>query len=165
MFNKALAFAVTAACLTAGAAHAQSYDSRYDQRGQHYDRNGSYNDGSRHYQGERSSHYDDRRDYRREYRRDQRRDSRYYGHRDGYQAHYDSRDYRYRNNGYHNGQRYHLRRGERLSHHYGHQVVVNDWHRHRGLYAPHRGHHWVQVGGDYALVAIATGLIAYVLTN
>ncbi|QYF92140.1 RcnB family protein [Massilia sp. PAMC28688] len=153
MFNKALAFAVTAACLTAGAAHAQSYDSRHDQRSQHYDRNGSYNDGSRHY------------DSRRDYRRDQRRADRYYGSRDGYQSHYDSRDYRYRNNGYSNGQRYHLRRGERLSHHHGRHVMVSDWRRHRGLYAPHRGHQWVQVGGDYALVAIATGLIAYVLTN
>ncbi|MET1115117.1 MAG: RcnB family protein [Comamonas sp.] len=43
--------------------------------------------------------------------------------------------------------------------------VVNDWRGHR-LAAPPRGYHWVQNGGDYLLVAIATGLIAQIiLTN
>lgn len=40
--------------------------------------------------------------------------------------------------------------------------VVRDWHGHR-LYAPPRGHHWVQVGADYVLVAIATGLIVHLM--
>lgn len=41
------------------------------------------------------------------------------------------------------------------SHHY----VVNDWRGHH-LSAPPRGYHWIQNGGDYLLVAIATGVIA-----
>ncbi|UUZ51829.1 RcnB family protein [Massilia sp. B-10] len=48
---------------------------------------------------------------------------------------------------------------------YGSYYVVNDWNRHNRLYAPQRGYQWVQVGGDYALVAIATGIIAHVLLN
>ncbi|MES1163856.1 MAG: RcnB family protein, partial [Rhizobacter sp.] len=28
-----------------------------------------------------------------------------------------------------------------------------------------RGYHWVQTGGDYVLVAIATGIIASILLN
>ena len=47
------------------------------------------------------------------------------------------------------------------SHHY----VVNDWRGHH-LSAPPRGYHWIQNGGDYLLVAIATGVIAsMVLSN
>jgi Ni/Co efflux regulator RcnB len=44
------------------------------------------------------------------------------------------------------------------------QYVVNDWRSHR-LSAPPRGYQWVQVGGDYVLAAIATGLIAQLLLN
>ena len=52
------------------------------------------------------------------------------------------------------------RRGDRLPTQYRHrQYVVNDWRSHR-LSAPPRGYHWVQIGGDFALIAIATGLIA-----
>lgn len=36
--------------------------------------------------------------------------------------------------------------------------VVDDWRGHR-LSAPPRGYHWVQTGGDYVLVANATGII------
>jgi len=36
--------------------------------------------------------------------------------------------------------------------------VVEDWRGHN-LGAPPRGYHWVQIGGDYVLVAIATGII------
>lgn len=45
--------------------------------------------------------------------------------------------------------------------------IVNDWRTHRayGLYAPPRGHHWVQNGGDYLLVAIATGVITSIILN
>ena len=38
------------------------------------------------------------------------------------------------------------------------QYVVEDWRGHR-LSAPPRGYHWVQVGADYVLVAVATGII------
>lgn len=44
------------------------------------------------------------------------------------------------------------------------QYVVDDWRGHR-LSAPPRGYHWVQTGGDYVLVAIATGIIASILLN
>jgi Ni/Co efflux regulator RcnB len=40
--------------------------------------------------------------------------------------------------------------------------VVNDWRGHH-LSPPPRGHHWVQTGSDYVLIAIATGIIAQVL--
>ena len=44
----------------------------------------------------------------------------------------------------------------------GHQYVVNDW-QHHGLKKPGRGQQWVQYGGDYLLVAIASGVIAQVI--
>jgi Ni/Co efflux regulator RcnB len=44
------------------------------------------------------------------------------------------------------------------------QYVVNDWRGHH-LHAPPRGYQWVQVGGDYVLVAVATGIIAQLLLN
>jgi Ni/Co efflux regulator RcnB len=57
------------------------------------------------------------------------------------------------------------RRGGHVPQQYrGHQYVVNDWRGHH-LSAPPRGHQWVQVGGDYVLVAIATGIIAQLLLN
>lgn len=42
--------------------------------------------------------------------------------------------------------------------------VVNDWRGHR-LSAPPRGYNWVQNGGDYLLVAIATGVIAQIILS
>lgn len=59
--------------------------------------------------------------------------------------------------------RYH--RGDRFPPEYrGRQYVVDDWRGHH-LNAPPRGYHWVQSGGDYVLVAIATGVIASILLN
>jgi Ni/Co efflux regulator RcnB len=56
-------------------------------------------------------------------------------------------------------------KGERLPTEYRHrQYVVDDWRSHR-LSAPPRGYHWVQTGGDYVLVAIATGIILQVFLN
>jgi Ni/Co efflux regulator RcnB len=46
----------------------------------------------------------------------------------------------------------------------GNQYVVNDWRGHH-LYAPPRGQRWVQVGGDYVLVAIATGVIVQLMLD
>lgn len=80
----------------------------------------------------------------------------------------DRADYRGRDNA--NGQRgagprHDLRRGQRISQEYrGKQYVVNDWRGHR-LSAPPRGQQWVQTGGDYVLVSIATGIIAQILLN
>jgi Ni/Co efflux regulator RcnB len=56
-------------------------------------------------------------------------------------------------------------RGGRLPPQYrSNQYVVNDWRGHY-LSAPPRGYHWVQTGGDYVLVAIATGVILQLLLN
>jgi Ni/Co efflux regulator RcnB len=58
-----------------------------------------------------------------------------------------------------------FRRGDRLPPEYRHRnYVVDDWRDHH-LNAPPRGYHWVQVGGDYVLVAIATGIILQLLLN
>lgn len=46
----------------------------------------------------------------------------------------------------------------------GPQYVVQDWRGHR-LSAPPRGYHWVQYGGDYMLVAIASGVIAQLILS
>lgn len=58
-----------------------------------------------------------------------------------------------------------LRRGDRVPPAYGgYQYVVEDWQGH-GLRRPPRGHHWVQVGPDYVLVAVATGIILELLLS
>ncbi len=56
-------------------------------------------------------------------------------------------------------------RGGRMPAEYRHrQYVVDDWRGHN-LRAPPRGYHWVQSGGDYVLIAIASGIIADVLLS
>lgn len=63
------------------------------------------------------------------------------------------------------GPDHNFRKGGRLPSEYrSKQYVVNDWRSHR-LSAPPRGYQWVQTGGDYVLVAVATGLIAQILLN
>jgi Ni/Co efflux regulator RcnB len=163
MTKNAILFAAVAACLSSGAAMAQSGDYRGDhnqqersqrqdhQRGDNirYDQAQRGHDGSSYSRDRYDGHREDRRsDYR-----DQRNDRGYRGH-EGY---YDGRGA---------GPRHDLRRGAYLSNEYrGSRYVVSDWRRHRGLYAPQRGYHWVQAGNDYLLVAMATGLIAQVLLN
>ncbi|MGF6275703.1 Ni/Co efflux regulator RcnB [Massilia sp. UYP11] len=57
-----------------------------------------------------------------------------------------------------------VRRGERLPARYqAHQHVVEDWRALR-LTKPPPGHQWVDAGDSYALVAIATGRVAQVVT-
>jgi Ni/Co efflux regulator RcnB len=57
------------------------------------------------------------------------------------------------------------RRGGRVPSEYrNHQYVVRDWRGHH-LHAPPRGYQWVQVGGDYVLVAVASGIIAQLILN
>ena len=95
---------------------------------------------------ERRDYRDDRRDNRQEARRDYR----------------DYRDDRRGHQGYDRGAgpRHDLHRGQRLPSNYNNrQYVVDNWRSHR-LSAPPRGHHWVQVGNDYVLAAVATGIIA-----
>jgi Ni/Co efflux regulator RcnB len=63
------------------------------------------------------------------------------------------------------GPEHNFYRGGRLPSQYrSNQYVVDDWRGHH-LNAPPRGYHWVQTGGDYVLVAIATGVIASILLN
>lgn len=79
-------------------------------------------------------------------------------------------DQRYSSNDEHRDERgagpdHAFHRGERLPPQYHrNQYVVDDWHGHN-LSAPPRGYHWVQTGGDYVLVAIATGVILQLLLN
>ena len=58
-----------------------------------------------------------------------------------------------------------LKRGEQLPPRYrAHHFVVENWKAHR-LTEPPPGHQWVQAGSDYALVAIATGVVQEVLVG
>ena len=84
---------------------------------------------------------------------------------------HDRRDYaRYR---YHNGyyrapHGYHYRtwhRGDYLPRaYYGSSYIVYDYAPYR-LYAPPYGYHWVRVGNDVLLTALATGVVLDVLYN
>jgi Ni/Co efflux regulator RcnB len=57
------------------------------------------------------------------------------------------------------------RRGGHVPYEYrSRQYVVDDWRSHR-LHAPPRGYHWVQVGNDYVLVAVASGIIAQLILS
>ena len=66
---------------------------------------------------------------------------------------------------YHGARGPQFHRGGRIPAEYrNRQYVVNNWRAHR-LYAPPRGQQWVQVGSDYALIAIATGVIAQLILS
>ncbi|RUS65604.1 hypothetical protein CUZ56_02690 [Saezia sanguinis] len=59
----------------------------------------------------------------------------------------------------------HFKPGGYLPPHYrGHGYWVNDW-RGYGLRQPPRGHHWVRVGDDFVLIAVATGIITSILLS
>ncbi len=61
------------------------------------------------------------------------------------------------------GPNHEFHKGQRLPPEYRHRsYVVDDWRGHK-LSAPPRGYHWVQIGGDYVLIAIATGIILQIL--
>jgi len=110
-----------------------------------------YGDWDRHDRG-RNDHADRQHD-----RRDN--DARQSNRRDG-RAH---RDQRREGRGV--GPNHAYYRGDRLPVEYRNRYyVVNDWHGHH-LSAPPRGYHWVQSGGDYILVAIATGIILQLMLS
>ena len=70
-----------------------------------------------------------------------------------------------RNDRHFDGHGHQFYRGGHIPREYrGRQYVVNDWRGHH-LHAPPRGQQWVQVGADYALIAIATGVIAQLVLN
>jgi Ni/Co efflux regulator RcnB len=82
---------------------------------------------------------------------------------------HDRRDYaryRYHYGVYHAPRGYYHRiwhRGDRLPRGwYGSSYVVYDWRPYR-LYAPPYGYHWVRVGNDVVLTALATGIVLDVL--
>lgn len=84
---------------------------------------------------------------------------------------HDMRDharYRYHHGVYHAPRGYYYRtwhRGDRLPRGwYTSSYVVYDWRPYR-LYAPPHGYHWVRVGNDVVLTAIATGIVLDVLYN
>jgi Ni/Co efflux regulator RcnB len=61
------------------------------------------------------------------------------------------------------GPEHQFHRGDRLPVYYRDRTyVVDNWRQH-SLSAPPRGYHWVQVGSDYVLVAIASGVILQLL--
>lgn len=115
-----------------------------------------YHDRAQERREDRREDRRDQRDAQREARRDY-RDAQREARRE---ARDERRDYRQARGA---GPRHDLYRGQRLPavYHTRHYVVDN-WRAHR-LSAPPRGHHWVQVGNDYVLIAIATGIIASVL--
>ena len=108
---------------------------------------------------------DDRRDFR-EDRRDDRRDFRQERREDRRDFKNDRHDYRHGPQvRYYQARGPQFQRGRYIPQEYrSRQYVVVNHQQHR-LYAPPRGHQWVQVGGDYVLIAIATGLIANLILN
>jgi len=55
-------------------------------------------------------------------------------------------------------------RGGYISHEYRNRAYEVDYREHH-LSRPPQGHRWVQVGADYVLIAIATGVIASIILN
>ena len=136
--------ALTAASFAfSGLAFSQDRDGRSGRGG----RDGRPGFENRQGQMERGDDRGRREDYRRGGRDDDRRD---------YQSHGGERGA---------GPDHDFYRGGRLPMQYRNRgYVVDDWRGHR-LSAPPRGYYWVQTGGDYVLVAIATGIIAQILLN
>lgn len=54
-------------------------------------------------------------------------------------------------------------RGDRYDGPVNDRWYVNDWHSHRGLYAPPPGYRWMQYGDQFLLTSIASGVIAGVV--
>ena len=134
-----VAVAALALCMAAGGAMAQGR-SGDDHRGrsEHKERFANGHDNRR---SDRDDHRHDR------YDRQDFRDGR----------HFDRRGYEPRPAEW--------RRGGRLPPEYrGRNYVVNDYRAYR-LQPPPRGYHWVGVGGEFALAAIATGIIAQIIVS
>jgi Ni/Co efflux regulator RcnB len=143
-----------AAGLLASAAFAQQGrgDDRHDQQ-----------DSYGHNQSRDYSRMDHRDSYRQEQSNDRARMDRRDSMPDRNQPGWDRHDHDHGYPGY--GRPAHFERGGHLPPAYrNRQYVVNDW-RGNHLRQPPRGYQWVQVGADYALVAVVSGLIAQVLLN
>lgn len=170
MKSNALAFAIAAASLSFSALTlAQDHD---------HDRRGGREDASRTTQqanprevyrsDQRAERRDERREERRDDLRDDRRDNRWDNRGDarysarGPDAHvFRGHDHR----AYYNARGPQFKRGGYIPREFRNQQYrVVDYRSYR-LSAPPRGHQWVQVGADYVLIAIATGLIAHIVLN
>jgi Ni/Co efflux regulator RcnB len=136
--------------------HRNDNDHRYDNRNTNtrHNWNGNHN-GNRHdnrgwdrHRSDWSKHpnyWDNRRHDRRDYAR-----------------------YRYNQGHYRAPHGYHYRTWHRGDHlpraYYGSSYIVYDYRPYR-LYAPPYGYHWVRVGNDVLLTALATGVVLDVLYN
>jgi Ni/Co efflux regulator RcnB len=161
MNKKALVSAILAIALgTSGLSFGQgrSDHDRGDDRGGDRGRNEQAGRGGPPDRGDRGRGRDHRDDDRHSERRD---DDRHSERRDDDRGHDNRREARYHDgrDGRGAGPNHNYRKGDRLPRDYrSRQYVVDDWRGHR-LSAPPRGYHWVQTGGDYVLVAIASGII------
>jgi Ni/Co efflux regulator RcnB len=163
-------FVTSAVAATLALSSLSSFAQAYDKRGkviiiqQQDDRHDNRRDNRQ--DERRADRRDDRQDERRSDWRDDRHDNRYYSHRRN-----DRRD-QWRHERAEEQRRYYYgARGPEFVR--GHviprdlrtpQYVVVDYRHHR-LAPPPRGQQWVQVGADYVLVAVATGIIASIILN
>lgn len=146
-------------------------DQRSEQRSErrHDGRQDGWRDGR--HDGRHDGRREGWRESRRDDRHDGRRDGRHDGRHDGWRQTWQQPQYQQpRYHGYsqprHYGHAPRFHRGGYLPHEYRTRTYyVNDWHAHHGLYAPPYGHQWVNVGGEFLLVALATGLIANLLVQ
>lgn len=165
MTSRTLISALVAATLGLGSlsAFAQSNDRRTDrhtdvrvvvQPVQHVERRDDRRD-------DRAERRDDRRDDRFDRRNDRRNDR--------FERRNDRRDARndrdFRHHRYYNARGPEFRRGHYIPYEYRHRQYYVVDHRGHRLAPPPRGHQWVQVGSDYVLIAITTGLIANIILN
>ena len=163
MKTSAIVCAVLAGTLGFGSlAQAQDWRGRDHDRGQRAE--------------QRHDRRDDRRDHRWEGRRDNRHDNRWDGRRDNRWdgrrgpdvGHYQPGSRWQHPHAVYQQPRYGHRfyRGGYLPNEYrGRGYYVNNWQAYPGLYAPAYGQQWVNVDGQFLLVALATGLIANALLN
>lgn len=148
-----LAVAALALCMAAGGAMAQGRPGGDDRRGPP-DRHERFDNGHDNRRADRrdgpGDHRHDRHDRHDRHERHDRQDFR-----DG--RHFDRHGYEPRPAGW--------RRGGRLPPEYrSRNYVVNDYRAYR-LQPPPRGYQWIGVGGEFALAAIATGVIAQIVLS
>lgn len=160
MKSSALVLALATAALSFSAL---SFADDNDRRGARGEPERVYQQGPRHM---------DQRDQRRFYHREARQDARHDGRRDerNFGQRNDHRfDYRESRRAerqyYYNARGPEFRRGGYIPREYrARNYYVTDYRAHR-LSAPPRGQQWVQIGPDYVLMAIATGLIAHMVLS
>lgn len=115
--------------------------------------------GPRHMDPREQNQYEQRAERRMDHRNDRRFD---HERDDRFDAAEARRNDRYE---YYNARGPEFRRGGHIPREFrNRQYVINDYRAYH-LSPPPRGHQWVQVGADYVLVAIATGLIVSILLN